>query len=460
MSAKVILTVITGSLKGQRFEFSDHTTCIVGRAKDCHLRLPNDEHHKTISRYHCLLDINPPDIRIRDFGSLHGTYVNGQIIGKRQRHQTPEEGAQIDFPEYDLKEGDEIKLRHTVFRVSIQGARTVEVTPSVSRRKRSEPTESWQDAPTVLQVQTKVHTVTPTLPAIRDYTILKQLGKGSLGEVYLAQHNQTGELAAIKAISSVLCNHAETSRTRSPRGADQQAIEQFIQDVENTKTLQHLNVVQFKECSYDEGNFFLVTEYCNGGSVLDLMGQRGGQLSVNEAMSITLQSLDGLAYAHNAEIANGYRVKTRGLVHRNLTPGNIFLANVGLGRIAKIANYGLAKVFDLAGLSSLSLSGTQADTLAFMPRQQVLNFKDARPEADIWAIAACLYYMLTGEFPRNFAGQDPFLVALQTKVVPIRERDVLIPKRLAEVIDLALLEEPAIHFKNASAFKRALESVM
>ncbi|MFW5666731.1 MAG: FHA domain-containing protein, partial [Coleofasciculus sp.] len=81
MSAKVILTVITGSLKGKNFEFSDRTTCILGRAKDCHPRLPNDRYHKTISRYHCLLDINPPDIRIRDFGSLHGTYVNGKIIG-------------------------------------------------------------------------------------------------------------------------------------------------------------------------------------------------------------------------------------------------------------------------------------------------------------------------------------------------------------------------------------------
>ena len=92
MSTKIILTVISGNLKGKKFEFSDRTTCIIGRAQDCTLRLPNNEYHKTISRYHCLLDINPPHIRVRDFGSLHGTYINGKIIGKRESNQTPQEG--------------------------------------------------------------------------------------------------------------------------------------------------------------------------------------------------------------------------------------------------------------------------------------------------------------------------------------------------------------------------------
>jgi len=98
MPAKVILTIIEGSLKGQEFVIDSRTTCIMGRAKDCHPQIPDDEHHRTISRYHCLLDINPPDIRVRDFGSLNGTYVNGKKIGQRQVNQTPEEGAKLKFP--------------------------------------------------------------------------------------------------------------------------------------------------------------------------------------------------------------------------------------------------------------------------------------------------------------------------------------------------------------------------
>lgn len=94
-----------------------------------------------------------------------------------------------------------------------------------------------------------------------------------------------------------------------------------------------------------------------------------------------------------------------------------------------------------------------------MPRQQVLNFKYAQPDVDIWATAACLYYMLTANFPRNFTGADPFLVVLQNDPVPIRARNASIPQSLAEVIDLALVEKPEIYFKTAMEFKQALLSV-
>ncbi|MFP4122553.1 protein kinase domain-containing protein [Coleofasciculus sp.] len=435
MSAKVILTVITGSLKGENFEFSDRTTCILGRAKDCHPRLPNDRYHKTISRYHCLLDINPPDIRIRDFGSLHGTYVNGKIIGKRHRHQTPTEGARIQFPEYDLKDGDEIKLRNTILRVKIEGENNGDLESSRSPRSGIHLTTLGCDS---------------YLPKIRGYTTLKRLGQGGLGTVYLAHHDQTGELVALKIM-----------RSHHRRSSD--AIRQFLLEVEQTKALQHPNIVRLRELGYDKDSFFFTMDYCNGGSVLDLMQQRGGKLSVNEAMSITLQVLDGLDYAHSIQspditLAKNNNTQVQGLVHRDLKPGNIFLANLGLGRLAKVADYGLAKAFDLAGLSGLSRSGQYAGSPAFMPRQQVLDFKYAKPDVDVWAIAACLYYILTGRLPRNFGNQDPFWVVLQTQPVPIRERDALIPKGLAEVIDLALTDNPQIYFKSAAAFKRALES--
>src|ERR1700704_2250284 len=95
MPAKVTLTVTKGKLKGEEFVFDDRTTCIIGRANDCSPCVPDDQDHKTISRHHCLLDINPPDIRVRDFGSLNGTYVNGHKIGQRTRQQTPAEAANV-----------------------------------------------------------------------------------------------------------------------------------------------------------------------------------------------------------------------------------------------------------------------------------------------------------------------------------------------------------------------------
>ena len=81
MPAKVTLTVTKGRLLGQSFEFDSRTTCLMGRASDCHPQLPDDEDHNTISRYHCLLDINPPAARIRDFGSLNGMEFKQALLG-------------------------------------------------------------------------------------------------------------------------------------------------------------------------------------------------------------------------------------------------------------------------------------------------------------------------------------------------------------------------------------------
>src|SRR5688500_12905867 len=120
MPYQVILTVMQGANRGEEFVFSERTTCIVGRASDCSPRLVVKDNPRLVSRHHCLLDINPPDIRVRDFGSLNGTYVNGELIGKRDKDQTAEEGAALVLRERDLRDRDEIRILDTVFRVIIQ----------------------------------------------------------------------------------------------------------------------------------------------------------------------------------------------------------------------------------------------------------------------------------------------------------------------------------------------------
>ena len=196
------------------------------------------------------------------------------------------------------------------------------------------------------------------------------------------------------------------------------------------------------------------------------MAHRGGKLSIDEARPIILQALDGLHYAHHAEVPqvklkDGSFGRGHGLVHRDLKPQNIFLSTAGGARVAKIGDYGLAKAFDMAGLSGHTYTGEVAGTPQFMPRQQVLRFKDLRPEADVWAMAAALYNMLTRCSPRDFPeGRDPWQCILETPVVPIRQRNPAIPSKLAKVIDHALAEEPNIGFRSAAEFKQALIEVM
>lgn len=442
MANKIVLTITSNSHEVDKRIFEERTTCLIGRSHDCNLQLPNDEAHNIISRYHCLLDINPPDIRVRDYGSKNGTYVNGQLIGQRHPTQTPEEGARLNFPEHDLKQGNTIELGNVVIRVEIE-----------VEEPTKPPSQPLDDFYKILKdLLVRADAGAPNLMAIRGYTILRQLGQGGFGAVYLARHQQTGTEVALKVM---------LPKTAS----DQQAKKWFLREVENTKALQHPNVVKLLDSGCSDDLFFFTLEYCEGGSIADLMRRQRRTLSVEMAMAIILQVLEGLEYAHKAEIpqvkqADGQFGRGRGLVHRDLKPGNIFLSKTSGSLRARIGDYGLAKAFDQSGLSGLTRSGTLAGTPYFMPRQQVINFKYAQPEVDLWATAATLYFMLTGTYPRQFNRGDPYLVVLQTNAVPIRQRNASIPERLAEVIDRALIDKPDICFKSAAAFKRELFAVL
>ncbi|MEH2035126.1 protein kinase domain-containing protein [Nostoc sp.] len=454
MPAKIILTVIQGQLLGQQYIFDCRTSCIIGRSPDCNPQLPDDENHRGISRYHCLLDINPPDIRVRDFGSKNGTYINGKNIGQRQRNQTAEEAVKFNFPEYDLRTGDEINLGHTIFKVSIEIYQDQVNLPSFipdDVTVKNNPLQQAYFLDIIKYFLNLAESGDRNLKAISGYNLVKLLSTSEFGEVYLAQHNQSGKFIALKVMLPAVA-------------ANDFAVQMFLRETENTKALQHPHVVQLMDCGFSEIIFFFTMEYCEGGTVWDFMQQLGGRLSVEIAVPIILQILDALEYAHNVELpyvklADGKFGKGKGIVHRDLKPSNIFLTNIDGKLVAKIGNYGLSKAFDLAGLSGQTLTGTQAGTPLFMPRQQVLNFKYAQPEVDIWAVAACLYNMLTGCFPRNFTG-DPFLAVLQNNPIPIRQRDATIMQPLAQVIDLALVDKPEIHFKSAAEFKRALLSAL
>jgi serine/threonine protein kinase len=145
------------------------------------------------------------------------------------------------------------------------------------------------------------------------------------------------------------------------------------------------------------------------------------------------------------------------VVHRDLTPHNILLGETDGSIVAKVGDFGLAKAFDQAGLSGLTRTGATAGKPWYLPRRQVIDFKNVTPAVDVWALAACLYHVLTGAYPRDFPrGKDPWQVILQIAPVPIRRREPGIPPALAEVIDEALRENPKSAFHTADELRRAL----
>jgi len=394
MPSTVTLTITTGKLSGKQYIFDNRSTCIIGRGEDCNLQIA-DNIDMTVSRYHCLLDINPPEIRIRDLGSLNGTMVNDKIIGQRKAEETPEEAAKIAFPEYDLGNNDQVIVGDIIFDIGVETELEKQKTPNFIVKEENNKPNFFDIIKNLLNLASQGN---QNLQVIANYHLIKSLGQGGCGEVFLAQHTQTKKLVALKLMLPQVA-------------AKEQGVKMFLRETENTKFLQHPHVVQLLDYGYAENTFFFTMEYCEGGDVWDLMEKLGGRLPVNMAVDITLQILDGLIYAHNVEVpyvrlADGRLGKGKGLVHRDLKPNNIFITNIDGKIIVKIGDYGLAKAFDLAGLSGQTLTDTKMGTPVFMCRQQVLDFKHALPEVDVWASAACLYNMLTGDFPRNFVG-DP-----------------------------------------------------
>ncbi|GAA4560849.1 protein kinase domain-containing protein [Planotetraspora kaengkrachanensis] len=448
MTATVTLRLVKGRLDRTEYVFDERTTCVLGRADDCAPRLPSDDHHRTVSRHHCLLDINPPDIRIRDFGSLNGTFVNGEKIGQREAHQTPAEGAATSFPEHDLTDGDEIRLGETVFRVAIRlptAQRTLslarcakcdrEVGSELGGRSGEYVCASCQAEPGAMAelLVGLARSGNPDLAAIAGYTLLRELGRGGMGMVHLARHEHTGQEVALK----VMLPRVAASPTARAR---------FLREVELTRALRHPNIAALYDAGFANGTFYFTTEYCAGGSLDKLLARRGGRLETADAVRLACQVLDGLAHAHS-----------RNVVHRDLSPHNILLDTTGGSLVAKVGDFGLAKAFDQAGLSGLTRTGATAGKPWYMPRQQVINFRDVTPAVDVWALAACLYHALTGEHPRNFPrGKDPWQVILQAEPVPIRRRRPDVPAPLAEVVDEALREKPKSAFQTADELRRAL----
>lgn len=358
---------VTLSIGDRTHVFAGRASCVIGRSSTCDIRISSDE--KKVSRRHCVIEIRPPHVHVRDLGSRNGTRLNGALIG-------PEHGDR------ELIDGDRLRVGNVVLRVTVHSE--------------------------------------PGIESPRGLRIVRELGRGGQGVVHLAQ--SSGELVALKTLTAQVDPAARTA---------------FVREMECTRALVHPNIVRFRDSIIHNGQMSYTSEYCSGGSAADL-----GRLPVLKALSLVLQALDGLAYAHSAEVpvrlADGTSVISRGLVHRDIKPQNLLLTGNG---VLKIADFGLAKAFDQAGLSGYTFTGAVNGSLAFLPRRQLLDYKYARPDVDLWAVTACLYWMLTGTAPRDFpAGADPVAVVLREPPVPVRERAPQIPAPLAEVIDRVLDE--------------------
>ena len=414
MPGRVCLAVVAGPIQGRQFAFEEHDTFLFGRSPDCHAQLA--EADGTASRHHFLLEVNPPAARLRDLGSLNGTYVNGTKYGGRGT-MTLEKARQQRWPEVDLRDGDGIRVGTTVFEVHVEGT-----DPDTGPRTEDE----------------EAVTPAPLAPpsVIAGFEVGPLLGRGGMGTVYQATRTVDGAVVALKLM-------------RPEVVIDTKSRETFAREIEVTASLRHPNVVALYGYGTEGDTFFFALEYCPGGSVAQVMLKRDGPLEVEAAVRVTLEALEGLAYAHD-----------QGFVHRDIKPENILLLDAEM-KTAKLADFGLAKSFELAGLSGMTATGMVAGTLYFMPREQITHFRLLRPASDVWSMGATLYHMLTLRYPRDFPPEaDPLNVILAGGTLPLRERDPWLPARLAEVVDRAVADDLAERYATAAEFRDALRRAL
>ena len=257
-----------------------------------------------------------------------------------------------------------------------------------------------------------------------------------MGIVYLAKNKLDGSKLALKAMI--------TEANLSDR-----ARENFKREIDVTKTLHHPNIVSLFDHGSTGSGFFFAMEFCPGGSVYDSMLKLNSTLSIKASVQIALDALSGLAYAHQ-----------KGFVHRDIKPQNILLSSPSNG-VAKLADFGLAKSFQESGLSGMTVTGDRGGTLAFMPREQLINFKYVKPVSDIWSLGATFYFMLTGATPRDNSSKATELeILFKDNIIPIRDRNYSIPEKLAQIIDCSLSSKPQNRFNSAVEFRSELESVL
>lgn len=261
------------------------------------------------------------------------------------------------------------------------------------------------------------------LRTLGSYRLLRKLGRGGMGSVYLGYAERDGRQVAIKVLSEQLAGN-------------QDYVERFHREAHSGALLNHPNMVRCIAVGQDgpTGRHYLVLEYVDGPSARTLL-DRSGHLSVGDAVHIVLDVARALEHAHG-----------RNVVHRDIKPDNILLTASG---VAKLADLGLAKRTDES--SSLTALRQGFGTLDYIPCEQAFNAKHADARSDIYALGATLYHLLTGEVP--FPGKTPVEIAerkMNGAFRPASELNREVPPALDAILSRMMAAIPGERYQMVS----------
>ena len=274
--------------------------------------------------------------------------------------------------------------------------------------------------------------MTVTLPAsIGPYEVLGLLGHGGMGAVYLARDPRFGREVAVKVLHGQFL-------------LDPGVVERFRAEAVIQAKMNHPNVVTVHDFIAEPGLLAIVMERVQGRSLERVISDAAAPLSPRRCVTLMSQVLSALAYAHR-----------RGLVHRDLKPANIVVQDLDGEEIAKVMDFGIAKILGTEKLKTAT--GATMGTLSYMSPEQVKSPKNVDARSDVYSLGATLYEMATGQLP--FEADSEFEV--QRKIVyeaPRRPRELSpgLPGSLEAVIERAMAKGPSERFQSCEEFREAL----
>ena len=262
------------------------------------------------------------------------------------------------------------------------------------------------------------------------WIIDKELGRGGMGQVYLAHEDASvvpgGRQAAVKVLAPELAQEAGF-------------VERFQREIDTLKQLSHPHIVRFYDSGYQDGRYFYAMEYVQGSNFEDVVRERG-RLPWKEVLDIALQISPALKHAHD-----------HGVIHRDIKPQNLLRAADGT---AKLTDFGIAKVF---AAKQLTATGGLVGTAEYLSPEQAAG-KPVSNRSDLYSFGVVLYLLLTGRPP--FAGRSVLDLLHKhrfgqfdapQRVVPD------IPLELDKIVCGLLEKEPASRPANGQILQRQLE---
>ena len=267
------------------------------------------------------------------------------------------------------------------------------------------------------------------------YRLGEQLGQGGMGVVYAAVQESLARPVALKVLQPVLAQSPDS-------------IMRFKAEAERAGRLAHPHIVQILDFGHEAGASAWIAMELLRGESLGARIERGG-ISEAEVVRIAKETLSALEAAHGAH-----------LVHRDLKPDNIFLADVpGIGTSVKVLDFGIAKLLDGDAASKLTATGMLIGTPLYMAPEQARG-DDIDQRADLYALGAVLYETLTGRPPFTGKNYHALLFALLSEMPkPIADYRPDVSPALAEVIARAMAKLPSERWQSAHDMAEALRAV-